>query len=173
MPSFDSKILRPTLISILAIAASGCALLKSTDSTEPRRYASHAVDASYDLNLAMEVAGVAVPFGVESFYFLVLDDTLAPAEDVAETRRLLQRASEEDDYLGITGPQAHRNVAVVRAALEAAGPDEFDGATLIFLGPSEQVENLRAPALRSGAQLRFMIYPPARQPAPVNDAGPL
>jgi len=181
---YRSGLLPGLALATLVLTSTGCALFgagdgpggpSSADRTDARAEAGAQgddatgavppADAGFDLNAAIQIAGSQVPQGVESFYFLVIDDTLAEGEDVRELRRLLLLAAESEEFLGIVGPRSARNLRVVRAALDATEAEAIDGLQIIYLGPSAQIDPLSSTVEENGVGLHFMVYPTATDKA--------
>lgn len=115
--------------------------------------------AAFDLNAAMNVAGGEVPEGLESFYFFVPEAGRSRHDEIAELTRLLGLAAAEKDHIGIAGADAARNREEFLAALEGITTG-LNGATIVYLGPDEHRVEIQAATDRSGAQLKFVRYPP-------------
>lgn len=115
--------------------------------------------AAFDLTTAMNTAGAEVPAGLDSFYFFVPEAGRSRDTEVAELSRLLGLAAAEKDHIGIAGADAERNRAELLAAIDEI-PTGLHGATIVYLGPDNHRAELQAAVEKSGAQLKFVRYPP-------------
>lgn len=156
----------------VSLLASACAHRTAFEAYEPGPE-----DDGFSTDEAFQIAGSTVPNEVLSFYFLLIDDSLEQGDDVEELHTLMQRAHDEEDYLGVAGPISARNLDVVSDALERSAPGALRGLLLIYLGPPEHIDTLADKARNAGARLHFLIYPAGartRPPtAPGGDAAPL
>lgn len=118
-----------------------------------------AATAGFDFNLAIELAGAAVPEDLESFYFFPLDRS--SPDPGPELQAVLIRAAAEHEYLGITGADAQYNLEVLLAALAAPRADTLAGLVIVYVGPAEHESQLRPSVNAAGAELQFVIYSPA------------
>lgn len=122
-------------------------------------HASAQSPAGYDINLAIELAGTAVPAELESFYFFPLDRRAA--DQGPELVAVLVRAASEQDYVGITGADAEHNLAVLLGALQVPAAGALAGLTIVYVGPAAHESRLSPAATRTGAGLRIVDYVPA------------
>jgi hypothetical protein len=113
----------------------------------------------FDRDAAILLAGQQVPAEIESYYFFVLDTESSVDEDGLEMADVLRRAAEEHEYLGIVGPDPQRNRATLLRALEAARDGDLRGATVIYVGPSSQADEVVARIGAAGADVRYVVYP--------------
>jgi hypothetical protein len=121
-----------------------------------RQLARAGAVAAYDLDHAMELAGLQVPDDVESFYFFVLD----PAADgeSGELAQKLVQAAEERDFIGIAGADSDHNRDVLVAALAITGTRDLKGLVIIYVGPPDHEAALARVVNATGAQLKFVPY---------------
>lgn len=127
-------------------------------------YATDAYRARYpepvfDRNTAFVLAGMAVPQEIEGFYFFVLDSE-QPAEEVAvEMAGYMLKASDEQDYLGVIGPDPARNLSILQTAFDSVGSELLSGMKLVYVGPPEQRETVVAAMQPHGGKTKFVAYP--------------
>lgn len=113
----------------------------------------------FRMEVAIELAGTAVPEGVESFYFFPIERGAPDVE--SELQAMLARAAAEHDYVGITGIDADYNLATVTAALAAPREGDLSGLVIVYVGPAEHEAPLRESVTATGAELRYVHYSPA------------
>ena len=119
------------------------------------------VDAAFNLDTAMRLAGTQVPAELESFYFFAMLEPAPEAQDIAELGLKMQAAAAEHDFLGIAGPEPARNRRTLLAALDAHRGEDLSGMVLIYVGPVSDRDAVSAAALASKVELRFVPYPEA------------
>lgn len=141
----------------LVLAAFGYLALRATPPAHPAHQA-------FDANAAMDLAGAQVPPEVESFYFFILNEDSNLAADTCELAEKLILAAAEHEFLGIIGPDPQRNRRTLLGALEANHGKNLAGVIVIYLGPAEDQNELKARVSDSGAELRFVEYPALPQP---------
>lgn len=117
--------------------------------------------AAYDLDLAMKLAGEQVPPDIESYYFFAFVDPAESEHEIGELAEKLAQAAQEHDFLGISGPDSERNRRNLLAALRVNQGRDLSGAVIIYVGPLAQRVELGSAVQATGAQLRFVEYPPA------------
>lgn len=113
---------------------------------------------AYSMNTAIELAGAAVPEGVESFYFFPLD--AAAPDPGPELLAMLQQAAAEHEYVGITGADAQYNLDTLLAVLAAPRDGSLAGLVIVYVGPADHEARLRASVTGAGAELHFVTYSP-------------
>lgn len=144
-----------------ATAIAAASLPAEADAGEP-------VNADFDLDTAMRLAGTQVPVELDSFYFFAMIDETPEVVDVAELGRKLMQAAQEHDYLGVAGPDPERNRRTLLAALAAHQADDLKPLVLIYIGPDSHRADIGAAAQTAGFELRYVSYPAA--PASAADA---
>ncbi|WP_293393152.1 hypothetical protein [Nevskia sp.] len=128
--------------------------------------AGEPINTTFNLDIAMRLAGTQVPEKTESFYFFPMVDEVPEAVDVHELGGKLMQAAQEHDYLGIAGPDPERNRRTLLAALAAHQADDLKTLVLIYLGPDSHRAEITAAAQKAGFEARFVTYPePAAAPA--------
>ena len=121
--------------------------------------AAATLDAAFDLNVAMRLAGNQVPPELESFYFFAMLEPAPEAQDIAELGAKMQAAARERDYLGVAGPDAQRNRRTLLAAFDAQRGEDLSGMILIYLGPDSDRDAVASAAQAARVELRFVAYP--------------
>ena len=128
--------------------------------------AGEPINSTFNLDIAMRLAGTQVPAETESFYFFPMVDEVPEAVDVHELGGKLMQAAREHDYLGIAGPDPERNRRTLLAALAAHQTDDLKTLVLIYLGPDSHRDEISAAARKAGFEARFVTYPePGDAPA--------
>lgn len=122
------------------------------------------VDAAFNLDTAMRLAGTQVPPELDSFYFFAMLEPAPEAQDIAELGLKMQAAASERDYLGIAGPDPERNRRTLLAALDARSGDDLSGMILIYVGPIAHRDVVAAAAQSAKVELRFVPYPEEAPP---------
>ncbi len=124
------------------------------------------INTTFNLDMAMRLAGSQVPAETESFYFFPMVDEVPEPVDVHELGGKLIQAAKEHDYLGIAGPDPERNRRTLLAALAAHQADDLKTLVLIYLGPDSHRGDIEAAARKAGFEARFVTYPePGDAPA--------
>ena len=121
--------------------------------------AEEPVNADFNLDTAMRLAGTQVPPELESFYFFAMLEPVPEAQDIAELGSKMQAAARERDYLGIAGPDPERNRRTLLAALDAHRGEDLSGMILIYVGPASHRESVSGAAAAARVVLRFVAYP--------------
>lgn len=166
LPSRDAR----TAATILVVIAAALLLAwRSPTDLPPAPVATAAIaaeapaaatlDASFDLNVAMRLAGNQVPPELESFYFFAMLEPAPEAQDIAELGAKMQAAARERDYLGVAGPDAQRNRRTLLAAFDAQRGEDLSGMILIYLGPDSDRDAVASAAQAARVELRFVAYP--------------
>ncbi len=140
-----------------AALAAATAIAAASLPTEPE--AGEPVNADFNLDTAMRLAGTQVPAELDSFYFFAMIDEVPEAVDVAELGGKLIQAAQEHDYLGVAGPDPERNRRTLLAALAAHQADDLKPLVLIYVGPDSHRSDIGAAARTAGFELRFVSYP--------------
>lgn len=135
--------------------------------------AGEPVNATFNLDTAMRLAGTQVPPNLESFYFFAMIDEAPEAVDVNELGGKLMQAAQEHDYLGIAGPDPERNRRTLLAALAAHQADDLKALVLIYVGPDSHRAAVSAAAQAAGFEARFVTYPEAANAAPEAPKAPI
>lgn len=124
-----------------------------------RQQAAATDTGPFRMEVAIDLAGRAVPEGIESFYFFPI---ARDATDIGpELQEMLARAAAEQDYVGITGVDPEYNLATVTAALAAPREGDLAGLVIVYVGPAEHEAPLRESVASTGAELRYVHYSPA------------
>ncbi|WP_295686943.1 hypothetical protein [uncultured Nevskia sp.] len=121
--------------------------------------AGEPINTTFNLDIAMRLAGTQVPAETESFYFFPMVDEVPEAVDVHELGVKLMQAAQEHDYLGIAGPDPERNRRTLLAALVAHQADDLKTLVLIYLGPDSHRADISAAGQKAGFETRFVTYP--------------
>lgn len=149
---------RPAALLAVGIATVAGTALITWQMLDQRAARRAAALSAFDLDAAMELAGSVVPPDIESFYFFVLDpDRPAESDELAAK---LMRAASEREILGITGPDAEHNRAVLRAALALTATHSLAGLVVVYVGPAEHEHELNGWVRATGAECRYVIYAP-------------
>lgn len=117
------------------------------------------VNAAFNLDTAMRLAGTQVPPELDSFYFFAMLEPAPEAQDIAELGSKMQAAASERDYLGIAGPDPERNRRTLLAALDAHRGEDLSGMILIYVGPVSHRQAVTDAAGAAKVELRFVAYP--------------
>lgn len=122
------------------------------------------VNADFNLDTAMRLAGTQVPPELESFYFFAMLEPVPEAQDIAELGIKMQAAANERDYLGIAGPDPERNRRTLLGALDAHRGEDLSGMILIYVGPVSHRDSVSGAAAAAKVELRFVAYPEVPPP---------
>lgn len=142
-----------------ATALAAAALASTATSAAPG--GGEPVNAAFNLDTAMRLAGTRVPAELDSFYFFAMIDEAPELVDVAELGDKLAQAAAEHDYLGVAGPDPERNRRTLLAALAARKATDLKALKLIYLGPDSHRAEISAAAQAAGFELHFLSYPAA------------
>lgn len=179
-PVENSAPRRDRLTALLICAAIGAALLVGYRAPDPAEQQAAAespaapaeaatgepVNATFNLDTAMRLAGTQVPPDLESFYFFAMTDETPEAVEVTELGGKLMQAAQEHDYLGIAGPDPERNRRTLLAALAAHQADDLKTLVLIYVGPDSHRAAVGEAAQKAGFEARFVTYPETAEEAP-------
>ncbi|MDP3293562.1 MAG: hypothetical protein Q8M37_02340 [Nevskia sp.] len=178
-PVENSAPRRDQLTALLICAAIGAALLVGYRAPDPAEQQAAAespaapaeaatgepVNATFNLDTAMRLAGTQVPPDLESFYFFAMTNEMPEAVEVTELGGKLMQAAQEHDYLGIAGPDPERNRRTLLAALAAHQADDLKMLVLIYVGPDSHRAAVGEAAQKAGFEARFVTYPEAPKAA--------
>lgn len=119
-------------------------------------------DPNYDLQDAMAFAGKQVPRDRDEYYFFEVETDGSEDLMARELESLLEKASAEQEFLAVVGPDPDLNRTVLSLAVELHGNGRLPGLVLIYLGPRSHRPEIESLIQALGATCRFLEYP-ARQ----------
>jgi len=117
------------------------------------------VQPIYDDNTAFVLVGQEVPAGKLDYYLFDFNLGLTVEENTAELQEGLRQNPLGSAYMGIVGPDAKHNLAVIKQLMQQQKDATYPDKTIIYIGPARNENTVRELLAPLKAHVRYVVYP--------------
>jgi hypothetical protein len=116
------------------------------------------VQPVYDQHTAFVLVAQDVPAKHSDYYLYDFSAGLTVTENAEEILQGLRDNPLQTAYMGVIGPDAEHNLAVIKKVMQEQ-VKTYPDLTLIYLGPAQYEQDVRALLKPLNATIRYVVYP--------------